>query len=178
MSTTPAPAAVPMTVLHASKEYLACTPKQRLWVDTFLASQDAMRATQTAYPSAKYQQACSAQLRVNFHIRAALNVALGLSEYEMFLGEVQREIQHAPVGSDRRIRALAMYARMKWGDRDEAVKSPAAPEDPKPQPDPAPTPDPKAPVDPRVPATALKLWLDENNVCIGYRDADGEDVKL
>jgi hypothetical protein len=139
MIAPPTPAAVPMAVLHASKEYLACTPKQRVWVDTFMACQDAVQATRAAYPSAKYSQAFAAQLRANFHIRAALNAALGLSEYEMFLDEVQREIHHAPTGSDRKIRALAMYARMKWGDKgDESTKPTTITPIPKPQTEPTP----------------------------------------
>jgi hypothetical protein len=32
--------------------------------------------------------------------------------------------------------------------------------------------------DPRVPPSALKVWLDAKGACIGYRDADGIDVRL
>ena len=116
---------------HTSKEYLACTPKQRVWVDTFLATQDATVATQTAYTvTGESARTLTYAVRDSHNVRAAVNAALGRSEQEAFLEEIQRDIRRAPAGSDRRVRAMAMYARMKWGDTEAAAVQNSKPQVP------------------------------------------------
>lgn len=151
---------------HASKEYLALNDKQRVWVDIFVATQDAALATQTAYSPATvvYGKLLQYKIEATARIRAALNRYLGRSEEEVFLDEVQETMRRAPKGSDRQVRAQALYARLKYDIRPDAA-------DPEPaQVPPAAAPAPKV----ATPAPAVlpkpKHWIGER---VSQRGPDG-----
>lgn len=152
---------------HASREYLELTAQQRVWVDAFLNTPDALQATKTAYKSAdETARTFTYRLRANPRVRAAVNLALGRSEQEAFLDEVKRDIDRAPVGSDRRVRAEAMYARMKWGDSEPANK----PENQNPR--------PVGTTAGRVPPGCRAVTHKETGVLLGYITPEGERVSL
>jgi hypothetical protein len=122
-----------VTTLHefqATPEYLACTPKMQVWLTTLIESNfDYKLATATAYNCKNLRQAhvFSYAVRKWPIIRAALNVYLGKSERDSFLEDLEQTIRRAPKGSDRQVRAQALYARMKFGvstpDNDEPTSA-------------------------------------------------------
>jgi hypothetical protein len=161
--------ALTLAELQASPEYLVCSPKMQVWLTTLIQSNfDYKLATATAYNCKNPRQAhvFSFAVRKWPVVRAALSLYLGRSVQDVFLEDLKETIRRAPKGSDRQVRALALYARMKWG-----VSSPASDE---PEAEPAPV----IP-DPRVPADHLEVWSDpKTGVVIGYRAVNGEAVKL
>jgi hypothetical protein len=111
-------AAITFAEFQASKEYLACTPKMQVWLTTLIESNfDYKLATATAFNCKNLRQAhvFSYAVRKWPIIRTALNLYLGLSEQDVFMADLQETIRRAPKGSDRHVRALALYARLKFG---------------------------------------------------------------
>jgi hypothetical protein len=121
--------AVSLAALQASPEYLACTPKMQVWLTTLIESNfDYKLATATAFNCKNLRQAhvFSFAVRKWSVIRAALNLYLGRSEQDAFLEDLKETIRRAPKGSDRQVRAQALYARMKWGVSNPASDKPEA----------------------------------------------------
>jgi hypothetical protein len=106
---------------HVSKEFLALTEKQRIWIDSFIESQDAELATRTAYKSGSdvYMKLFTYRIEANPRIVAALNLFYGRSPREAFLQELQQDIRRSPKGSIARIQAQNLYARMAFGSDSE-----------------------------------------------------------
>lgn len=122
--------------LKLSPEYAACSDKMKLWLQTLIASDwNYTAATVSAFQckSTRQAQMFSYAVRKWPVVRAALNLYLGLSERDVFLEDLQQTIRRAPKGSDRRVRALALYARMKFGVNENAEPE-AADENETPQP--------------------------------------------
>src|SRR5712692_2056121 len=120
---------ITLAELQASPEYLACTPKMQVWLTTLIQSKfDYKLATATAFNCKNLRQAhiFSYAVRKWAVVRAALNLYLGRSEQDVFLTDLQETIRRAPNGSDRQVRAQALYARLKFGvsppDGDEPVE--------------------------------------------------------
>ncbi len=105
---------------HATKEYLACTIKQRTWLDTFLVTGDPIAATRAACPTASELslKVLVTTIQGNMHVRQALQVAEGLTELEAFIQETKRTMDRSRIGSESHIRAMALYARLKFGTAD------------------------------------------------------------
>jgi hypothetical protein len=117
---------------HESREYLALTAKQRVWIDSFIASQDAALATRTAYQSesTSYSKLFTYKMEANSRIQAALNLFFGRSPREVFLQELEKDIRRSPKGSIARIQAQNLYARMAFGDETENPSVPSAEPEP------------------------------------------------
>ena len=154
-------------------EYAACSDKMKLWLVTLIENGfDYTAATASAF-DCTYPRVFSYAVRNWAKVRAALNLYLGRSEQDVFLDELQKTIRRAPLGSDRQVRAQALYARLKWNVQSPASEEPEAPA----------TSISKskalAPADPRIPPDHLEVWSDpKTGVAIGYRAADGTPVKL
>jgi hypothetical protein len=111
---------ITLAELQASPEFLACTPKMQTWLTTLIENQfDYIRATAAAF-DCKNAQVFSYAVRSWPRIRAALNLYFGRSEQDQFLEDLAQTIRRAPKGSDRRVRAMALYARMKFGVNENA----------------------------------------------------------
>lgn len=154
--------------LQQSPEYAACSDKMKLWLQTLISSDFNYKlATATAYNCKNLRQAhvFSYAVRKWPVIRAALNLYLGRSEQDVFLEDLKETIRRSPVGSDRHVRAQALYARLKFGVSESSAEPEAEP----------------VPVipDSRVPTDHLEVWSDpKTGVVIGYRAANGDAVKL
>lgn len=84
-----------LEVLKRTKEWNACTPKQRFWLETFVESNgDALLATQNAYgfKNELYAQQFTHQVQGNVHVRAVLNLLSGRSERDEFLDALSKKL--------------------------------------------------------------------------------------
>jgi hypothetical protein len=158
---TPTQGAITRKEFHASKEFLALTDKQRVWVDAFVDSQDAGQATRTAYgdqTDSAYRAMLTRKVETSPRVLAALDLFYGRSPKEKFLRDLQLDIKRAK--GVAKIEARRLFAKIAGLDG---------------------SPDSAVPVPPvlrsRVPAGATAL-ADENGVVRGYRTADGEYVRL
>jgi hypothetical protein len=158
--------------LQASKEYLACSAKMRVFLTTLIENGFDYPAATAAGFNCKNPRVFSYAVRNWAKVRAALNLYLGHSEQDIFLDELQQTIRRAPKGSDRHVRALALYARMRFGvdtsgsdDSTGPVAATSKSETPRPG------------RDVRVPAGATPL-ADDVGVIRGYRLPSGDYVRL
>jgi len=114
-----APAAVaPSTmkeILHASKEFLALTSGQRKWVDIFIDTSDANRATGEAYGATDdaYVAMFTRKIETSPRVIAALDLYFARSPRERFLRDLQNDIAHST--GVARIEARRLYAKMVFG---------------------------------------------------------------
>jgi len=152
-----------------TQEYAACSDKMKLWLVTLIENGfDYIAATAAAF-NAKNPRVFSYAVRNWTKVRAALNLYLGRSEQDAFLEELQKTIRRAPSGSDRQVRAQALYARLKWNVQSPASEEPETPA----------TSHHKTPntANSRVPAGATPL-ADDAGVIRGYRLPSGDYVRL
>jgi hypothetical protein len=161
---------ITLSDLQASPEYLACSSKMRLWLTTLIENGFDYPAATAAAFNCKNPRVFSYAVRNWTKVRAALNLYLGRSEQDAFLDDLQKTIRRAPAGSDRQVRAQALFARLKWN-----VSSPASDEPDAPAPSKHKTPE--AASDSRIPAGATPL-VDGSGVVRGYRTSDGQYVQM
>jgi hypothetical protein len=104
-------------VMQASETWKRLTPQQRVWVLKFIASDDSIAATRTAYPTAtdKSVKCMSYELRKNPGIVAALDFYNGKTELELDLEEIQKQIDAAEPGSIAATKLIALKASLKRG---------------------------------------------------------------
>jgi len=161
--------------LKRSPEYAECSDKMKRWLVTLIENGfDYTAATATAF-TCKYPEKFSHSVRKWPAIRVALNRYLGRSEQDVFLADLQETIRRAPKGSDRHVRALALYARMRFGvDTPGGEAEPQAPAATNKSEAPAKS---KVVTDSRVPVGATAL-ADKQGVIRGYRTPDGQYVQL
>jgi hypothetical protein len=188
MAISPA-AAITTAELHASKEYLALTEKQRVWLDVFISTQDAQQATKTAYKSVgRYAQMFTYEIEANLRIRAALNLYWGRSKQEVL--EEQRlrsvkqlvratkfQLRHTEPGSTAAQRLTSQLQSLLLGGKVEA-------EDPEPAEVPPAAAENATPAPPKAKYFVGQLLdhLDNAGVVVKVRvlnlDADGIPVDL
>lgn len=178
--------------LEASPEWANLTTQQRVWVTVYLATGgSALTATKVAYPKAKSEKnsrVMSYELAKNSRILAALSVAAGkfvpekteterLAEGEerqrkSLIRTVQKQLDAAEPGSIAAQKFSDQLERLKIGvkrgpyNKADKVKaeqtSVSVVEDSTPQ----------------VPSDALEVWHDKDGALLGYRNAEGEAIKL
>jgi hypothetical protein len=98
---------------QASKEYLALTEKQRVWVDAFVDSQDAGQATVLAYgdnPDSAYRAMLTRKVETSPRVIAALDLFYGRSPKEKFIRDLQLDIARAK--GVARVEGRRLYARV------------------------------------------------------------------
>ena len=162
--------AIPIEQLRQTLEFQGLTPKQQLLVESYIASGgDKLFATQSAYQNKtqEFARQNSYFYFANARVKAVLNLWLGKTERELLIEAVEDQIRHAEKGSVAMQRLLSQLATLKFGVPSEAkepeVAAPASAERER---------------DARIPADAQKIWLDADDKIVGYRAADGTDVKL
>lgn len=163
---------MPLDRFKQSAEFAACTPKQQIFILKLIETKgDYTLATLTAYQSKGARQAgiFSCVVRRMDHVKAALDLYLGRTAFDILYDEVETGLKAAEPGSVSYQRMLSQKERLL---RERAglppVKDADEPEAPK----------PPTSTDPRIPDNVLKVWVDGNNVVIGFRDANGQDVRL
>jgi hypothetical protein len=161
---------ITLSDLQTSREYLACSSKMRHWLTILIENGFDYPAATAAAFDCKNPRVFSYAVRNWPKVRAALNLYLGRSEQEAFLDDLQKTIRRAPAGSDRQVRAQALYARLKWNVSSPASEEPETPANSK-------LKTPEAAPDSRIPAGATPL-VDRSGVVRGYRSSDGQYVQL
>jgi hypothetical protein len=108
-----------------SREYLALTPRQQAWVDSFLDSQNASLATRTAYGTKNdaYEAMLTRKIESSPRVIAALNLLYGRSERDAFLSELERTIQRER--GPAKVSAMQLLARLKFTDKSETPVEPS-----------------------------------------------------
>lgn len=149
---------------HASKEYLQCSAKQRLWLDTLVSNGfDYTAATVAAFgcKSLKNAQIFSHAVRRARVVKAALNLYLRKTELDCDIEETFKQYQRAEPGSVAAQRLWSQLLRLKYGLRSEPEAESAA-----------------AAKVPRVPGGATLYYNKNSGKVVGYRTTDGQDVQL
>ena len=118
--------AKPKTVLTADElkqtpEFLACSPKMRVWLLALLENGFDYPAASAAAFNCTFPEKFGYAVRNWPAVRAALAVVFRWSDRDVMLDEIKRDIRRAPVGSDRRVRAQAIYARLRYDLPPEAI---------------------------------------------------------
>jgi hypothetical protein len=152
---------------HASKEYLQCSVKQRLWLGALVSNGfDYTAATVAAFgcKSVKNAQIFSYAVRRARAVKAALNLYLRKTELDCDIEETFKQYQRAEPGSVAAQRLWSQLLRLKYGVRAELEADDSQPE--------------PAKADSRIPPDYLEVFQDKAGVVIGYRAANGEAVKL
>jgi hypothetical protein len=112
MATTPTVRAISKEALHTSKEYLALTDKQKVWVNTFIETSDPKRATVEAYggdTSPEYRAMLCRKIQTSPRILDVLDVWFGVSSRDKFLRTLEADIK--TLQGVAKIQALKLYAR-------------------------------------------------------------------
>jgi hypothetical protein len=101
--------------LHASKEYLSLTSGQKRWIDAFVETSDANRATREAYGASDdaYIAMFTRKIESSPRIIAALDLFYGRSPKEKFLRDLQNDISRSK--GIAKIEARRLYAKMVFG---------------------------------------------------------------
>jgi hypothetical protein len=135
---------VQLSKLKASKEWQALTAKQRLWVDTLVASNgDAVLATRSAYAAAPENATLlTYEVQANLKIRAALAIYYAQSPLDVFLADLKTTISKSK--GVAKTEAMKLYADLQlrllrgedlsgWGGLTPSKSQAAAePENPEP----------------------------------------------
>jgi hypothetical protein len=98
---------------HLSKEFLAVTEKQRVWVDAFVDSRDAAQATRIAYGAktdSAYRAMLTRKIETSPRILAALDLYYARSPREKFLRDLQLDIEHSK--GIAKIEGCRLYAKV------------------------------------------------------------------
>jgi hypothetical protein len=100
---------------HTSKEYLSLTSGQRKWVDIFIDTSDANRATREAYNAANdaYRAMFCRKIESSLRVIAALDVYFARSPREKFLRDLQNDIARSK--GIAKVEARRLYAKMVFG---------------------------------------------------------------
>ncbi len=99
--------------MAASSQWLALTPRQRVWVVGFLATNDEVWATKMSYEgnNPEVLRTKRYEVRRNPAVRCAIGFFRG-NERETLLDEVRESIRKSEPGSVAQVRALSLYARL------------------------------------------------------------------
>jgi hypothetical protein len=110
-----------------SAEWINLTPAQQAWLVSFFATNDAMYATRVAFPNCaeRNRRSMAWQIERVPRIVAAMNLWRGKTEREIFLQELEKTIRASEDGSVAKVRAMSLYARLKFD-----LETPDAPEEP------------------------------------------------
>jgi hypothetical protein len=145
----------PMLVetLRLTPEYARLTTKQKLLVDTFIASGDRIFSTNTAYDhqSAEAGRMNSYRHFANARVVAVLNVWLKKTEKEIQLDIAEAQFKKAKAGSEPAFNFLNLITRLKKEIAEEESVHRVVPDD-------------------------AQGDLIKDGVVVGYRDASGRDV--
>lgn len=100
---------------HASREFLALTEGQRKWVDIFVETADANRATREAYGATDevYIVMFTRKIETSPRVIAALDAYYGRSPKERFLRDLQNDIARST--GIAKIEARRLFAKMVFG---------------------------------------------------------------
>jgi hypothetical protein len=98
-----------------SREYLALTSGQRKWVDIFIETSDANRATREAYNATEdgYRAMFTRKIETSPRIIAALDLFFARTPREKFLRDLQLDIKKSK--GVALIEARRLYAKMVFG---------------------------------------------------------------
>lgn len=110
---TPNQGVITREKLHASKEYLALTDKQRVWVDSFVDSQDAALSTRIAYgdqSDSAYRAMLTRKIETSPRVLAALDLFYGRSPKECFVRDLTLDIARSK--GIARVEARRLFARV------------------------------------------------------------------
>ena len=109
---TAVPSLMPKETFHASKEYLSLTSGQRKWVDIFIKTSDANRATREAYGATddSYVAMFTKKIETSPRIIAALDLCFARSPRERFLRDLQNDIARST--GIARIEARRLFAKV------------------------------------------------------------------
>jgi hypothetical protein len=111
--------AAPLPIAKAdfanSAAYLALTARQRRWIDVFIETSDANRATREAYGATDdtYVAMFTRKTETSPRIIAALDLFFDRSPREKFLRDLQNDIAHSK--GVAKIEARRLYAKMVFG---------------------------------------------------------------
>jgi hypothetical protein len=99
-----------------SAEWINLTPAQQAWLVSFFASDDIMYATRVAFPNCaeRNRRSMAWQIERTPRIVAASNLWRGRTEKEIFLQELEKTIRASEDGSVAKVRAMSLYARLKF----------------------------------------------------------------
>ncbi len=97
---------------HASREFLALTEGQRKWVDIFIETSDANRATREAYSATDdaYIAMFTRKTETSPRILAALDLYFARSPREKFLRDLQLDIKQSK--GVARVEARRLFAKV------------------------------------------------------------------
>jgi hypothetical protein len=100
---------------HVSREYLSLTSGQRRWVDIFIETSDANRATCEAYNATEdgYRAMFTRKIETSPRIIAALDLFFARTPREKFLRDLQNDIARSK--GVARVEARRLYAKMVFG---------------------------------------------------------------
>lgn len=95
---TTATTATDNTEFHSSKEYLALTEKQKVWVDRFIETQDAALATKLAYgdhTDETYRAMLTRKIETSNRVCDALDVFYQRDEKDKFIRNLELNIKNS-----------------------------------------------------------------------------------
>jgi hypothetical protein len=144
-------------------EYKALTDAQRNWVDIFVKTADAPRATREAYHTedgSAYHSMLTRKTQSSPRITACLDRIFQLDDKARFIRDLEVDIRKSTGVARAELRRL--YYQVAFGDA----------------PAPTATAEADAVPDGRVPADCLGVYRNASGIVIGYRSADSVDVKL
>jgi hypothetical protein len=122
--------------LVRSPQYKRLTPSQKFWFIAYLASGDEVFAARLAFHcrSELNTRNLARQTSKSPRVRAAINLYCGKSEREIFLEELERTIRASADGSVAKVRAMSLYAKLKFDIADEPEAKDASKNPPEPTP--------------------------------------------
>jgi hypothetical protein len=121
---------------ESTTQWKRLTPAQKFWFIAYLASGDEVFAARLAFHcrSELNTRNLARQTSKSPRVVAALNVYRGKSEREVFLEELERTIRASEDGSVAKVRAMSLYARLKFDIADEPEAKDATKNPPEPAP--------------------------------------------
>jgi len=102
-----------------TSEWAQLSVRQKFWLQTYLAGNDRVLATQCAYGTTgpENTRIFSYEVRKHPAIQAALNRYWNRSPREILLRDLQANIKATKPGSMARIKAQALYAKLLAGGK-------------------------------------------------------------
>lgn len=128
MATETALLTMTMESFHTSHEFLSLTPKQRVWIKSFIASQDARHATVAAYgaeTTEEYRAMLTAKVESSPRVIAALDAFYQRSPRERFLRDLERDIKHSD--GIAKVEAQKLFAKVAGFVSDSNAKPESQP---------------------------------------------------
>jgi hypothetical protein len=170
-----------LAALKTTREWRAATKQQRIFLLNFLTTGDAKSALLEAYPSAGIKSRRALQWQV-LRAQAVVNILeiwKWRSPREALIAILKEQLKAAVIGSTAAKDFTVQLERLLigiQGTNKAHFQDPADDTDEPSTDETSPPADGSA--DKRIPEGA-QVWYDNNTgACIGYRTADGKDVKL